>query len=641
MKRIHMQKRWSALPIIELAVIISLTCFGVFHVISFLNAEAFSVTAVTETITPPSEIFSNIHASQRDMTVSSEPYFNDPDIGISWDYSSYTASALLEISRNPDFSDLIAVVRGNEPGFCGIPSYILGNGGRFYYRLRSDSADDAPVIYSPVNWFAWDSKFAGIHRMVNGDHPLGKSEASICVRDGEGNLHLVVPHQYSDMKTQNILWYFSDDDGQTWTARGPVNLPEHRFSKAASITYSAADNMLYVAYLAGQSMRMPMPVCICQCDLSEAAPRFSGHHTFLGRNGLAWRKPFMDTDTSGTVHMCWDAPPSTGLIHFDRHSIFYTNNHSETWLHPISLADNNAGGLEAGSNLACIGTTVHVLWEGGAWRWSNDYGTTWHPDLADDPEFVIPPSRTPSGLRWRCGTSTTIPGRDAIAVVLIGERISGETGQPWMKYLNFDELWLTVFEPESGWSDPKCVLALDDNPMFSPDISETQHVVYLERPDISCDGTQTLYIAWDETEGYGPVQEEYRRAAYITETDLSGKVLSAKPLPVVDDLCGMKPLLGAPRSEPGCDIVWAVGEMPRSDLRPIRNGMDSTLAGIMFCTMDNVDQHTSESFGYLGEFHSDVSNDGFQAAPPFPEICLPELSHSASPPTWTPDPPTP
>ncbi|MBN1551642.1 DNRLRE domain-containing protein, partial [bacterium] len=29
------------------------------------------------------------------------------------------------------------------------------------------------------------------------------------------------------------------------------------------------------------------------------------------------------------------------------------------------------------------------------------------------------------------------------------------------------------------------------------------------------------------------------------------------------------------------------------------------------------------------------------AAPPFPEICLPELSHSASPPTWTPDPPTP
>ncbi|MBN1356934.1 DNRLRE domain-containing protein [bacterium] len=574
---------------------------------------------------------SDAYAIQLDPLFASEPYFNSRDILIGWDGDPIEAGYRIKLGLDPQMNDLLAVLNVNGAGPCPLPEEILTGSGRFFYQIEQTDDAGYALGISETQWFAYDPRFVGFRSLVTGDHPLGKTEASILVRDRSGTAHMVISRQNGTTRTSSVHWLSLKPGSSTWVDNGTVNLPEHTFAKSASIGFDHESGILHAGYLAADSMSVPQPVVVCRCDLNSTTPVFEDYMLF--DELPAYGRPCLDVDDSGVVHVCWIGPSLPAGIHSP--AIYYTNNSGGVWCDIVNLSENQKNGAGVGANLICLENTVHVVWEGGAWRYSPDHGQTWIPPLSGNPDFIAF-SGADSDHRFRMGTATRIPGRNEMAAVLIGERREGLDSDLWTRNQNLDEIWVVRFREGSGWSVPGRVISLDDEIAETPDILFDRNVYFIERPDISADGTGRLILAWDETTGYGPDQNTYRREAYVCWTDDNGRFTEPRPLPSIGDLCGMKPILGQARFEPGFDVTWFIGEIPSSDLRPIRTEMPSFTMGMMHATQNTLESIESDGRNPFRTFFVD-SAAGTESIPREdpPGVFLPKLHASAFAPTWT------
>jgi hypothetical protein len=612
-----------------LTAVIWLSMISVITIMAFGNARA--VTGSGSQADPDTAAVTDIHSFQNDSLFPSEPYFNTRDIAIAWDEQSPPASHKIELALDSRFRDPLALLNVTGAGPYRVPGDILSGPGRYFFRVKNQEKNGFPGNSGNTKWFAYDPRFVGYRTLVTGDHPMGKTEASIHVRDQSSRIHMVISRQNGTTGTSRVLWLSSVDDGSTWINHGPVNLPEQPFAKSASIAIDRESGILYAGYLAAESMRMPNPVIMCRCDLNSEEPRFVDHkqiseHPASGR-------PCLDVDDSGVVHVCWVGP----ALPFGFHppAVYYSNNAGGAWNDEQILSENQTNGAGAGANLVCLGNTVHVVWEGGAWRYSRDHGDTWVPPMSSNPEFIASVPEN-SHIRFRMGTVTEIPGRDSMAAVLIGERRDGLNSRTWIKNLNMDEIWIVRYHGDSGWNHPERVKSLDDEVAKTAIIQPDQKVHFFERPDVTADGTGRVFVCWDETTGCGPDQKTHQRTAYVTWTDETGGFIIPKPFPAIGNLCSMKPLLGQARPESGFDVTWFAGEMPSPDLRPMRPGMDISVMGMLFATQDTLESPERSKWHHPKIYTVD-SEPGLRSfsREELPKVCFPEMSSSAMPPTWT------
>lgn len=527
--------------------------------------------------------FRNVHVVRPSAEYSSEPFFPDNELVITWQTDLPAQEASIVIGTDPELIEPIGVIRGENDGSMAIPDQLLTTGGVYYYRVYVRPFGAETLSESAVRWFAIDRRFTGNRIVSLGYHPLGKSECSVTVRDAQGVVHMAMEHWIGDTGDREVIWLSSDDDGRTWLNHGAVSLPEHTFAGLPSIAVDDAGETLCIGYLAGtDSYHMPRPVAICRCDLTRSDPSFEIPYVFCGQKGCAWRRPFLAIDENEVVHAVWDGPFSAGPCDVKVKQIWYSNNFSGDWQDPLNVAshpDDPVGGC----HLACVAGEIHALWEGGIWRYTQDYGITWEPPLSEPAARMIADGVTKHEIRWRIGSSTRIPGRDEIVVAMIGERREG-CGDNWTFMSNLDEIWLTRYRPGLGWSFPECVYSLDDEVITTEHPADDQKVLFIERPDISADGSGRIYLAWDETRGTGDDRSRYHREGYLMWSREDGSFTEPVELPEIGSLNTMKPLLGEARMEPGCDITWAVGEIPPMEARPVRTDSPLTIQGIMFAT---------------------------------------------------------
>jgi len=149
-------------------------------------------------------LFPLIHAQNPGNTLTGEPYLSQPDVTIQWECTEAYNEYRVEVSSDEAFTTLIASLRGNSSP-CRVPRDVLGMGGRFFYRIQVRTADGKWSDYSMPRWFVWDRRLTGNRVIPFGDHPYGKTESSILVKDAWGRLHLVMQHDHGDSDRRDAV----------------------------------------------------------------------------------------------------------------------------------------------------------------------------------------------------------------------------------------------------------------------------------------------------------------------------------------------------------------------------------------------------------------------------------------------------
>ncbi len=633
------------------ASITLLMVFGIFALLVVLMSGSDIIRILAETCSytdsvdhaAQADIF-DIRSYQIDGAVSGDPFFKPGRMVIGWNTRELFQSYRIELAADRGFTRKIAVLTGKGLGPCRVPPKILPESGRYFYRITVEHLDGSVTGPSEIRWFAVDERLSGDRIQAMGEHPLGKTEGSITVRDHQGRLHMVIQKLCGDSGARDVVWCSSEDDGVTWTDHGPVNQADERFSGPATLAADPTGKTLVIGYISADTHRMPRQIVLAECDLTEPDPVFKHHRTFEGRAGLSWRRPFITFDKAGIAHAGWDGPHPEGAAAVCEVEIYYTNNVGGDWQQPYSLTDIYPKEPGGGTNIACAGDETHVFWEGGQWRFTTDYGKTWTPALTEEPARVLPDAMESEGVRWRIGSSTQIPGTDEIAMVFVGEKRRGMINNVWTRYLNLDSLWVTRYHPGDGWSDPVMIHEITDPVAQSKTVAPDQAIHHVERPDITADGTGRIYVAWDESTGIGPDRSTHSRTAYISWTEDKDSVRFIDPqlMPRVGTTSGMKPLLGDARSMPGCDIAWSIGDVPPNTMRPLGRRTPWIPQGIMVTTHTRLESRSGYA-GYRGMIEVPPIDFSVSEPGPMPRIQLPGFTGSSRAPTEppTPVPPTP
>ncbi len=563
----------------------------------------------------------NVHVVRRDSEYSSEPFFPSGNLAITWNTSVPAKNASIMISDDPQLTNTIGIINGTNDGSMAIPSKIIEQPGVYYYRIFVTPLGQESAVSSEIKWFAVHPRLTGNRIVSLGYHPFGKSECSLTVRDASGMVHMAMEHWIGDTGNREVLWLTSENDDHSWIDHGAVNPPEHTFAGLPSIAIDPDGKNLCIGYLAGDdSYHMPRPVAICHCDLSSPNPQFTKPYVFCDQRGMAWRRPFIVIDENGVTHVAWDGPPSSGNYQVKVRQLWYSNNFNGFFEEPIGVASHPMDPV-GGSHLVSIPGEIHVIWEGGMWRYSRDYGTTWIPPLSEPSSNVMRDIDAQRTIRWRIGSSTRIPGTDAFVVAMIGER-QHDCNHSWTEKYNLDEIWISKYTKHEGWNIPKCVYSLHDEIITTNSPPTGQIVEFIERPDVSADGSGRIYLVWDQTRGIGADQSTYRRKAYIMWSHSDFTFTSPVCLPEIGTLNNMKPLLGEARMEPGCDITWTVGEIPPINARPVRLNSPFTIQGIMFSSdtglfTDTTAIQTDRGMFFTSDEDYQVNPDSIEPLPRF------------------------
>ncbi len=570
----------------------------------------------------------NIHSFSCDTVTGSEPFFRSPSLGLTWEAPSVFTAFKIEIARDEAFHEPIAdlIARGTS---CRIPADILKNQSTLFYRIRARLSDDSFSDPSETSMIAWDRRMTGFRIISPGDHPLGKSEASVSVRDASGRVHLALPRLYGDSGRREAIWLTSDDDGLNWTQRGMISLPDDTFAGPVSLALSSDGHTLAAGYIRSSLMEMPRQVVICSCDLTVPEPEFSNHYAFEGSRGLSWRRPFLAYDSTNVLHACWENENTSGHLHAAP-EIVYSNTASGQWSDPIPLTESDSGG---GAHIAASGNQVLVMWEGGRYRISPDGGKSWNPPLDTRPARLPHPADRADSLRWRASTSTRIPNSDRIAVALIGEHRTGPDDSSWTRYFDWTEIWTVELDDDGMWTEPELAVKVSLNATEGLLPDENTPVHFTERPDISADRNGTLYLVWDETTGIGSDRYSWIRTAYLSHKPKDGRWAKPRPLPAPSGLNSMKPLLGEAGSQVGCDLVWFAAETFQDAFRPVRRNTCPPLAGVMFATDDDLDPIESQSIRLETPIEVPIVSDAAARIESFPRVHLPEPAMSSNAPT--------
>lgn len=564
----------------------------------------------------------DVHVSNMNADFSGEPFLRPGDLAVTWKSGIFGSKSTVVIASDPGMTDTVATVHADAGDAVIIPEAVLNRSGVYYYRVFLEKSGEEHSVLSDINWFAVDPRFTGNRIVMRGFHPLGKSECPVTARDYRGVIHLTMDHWQDDSGRREVLWFSSDDEGMTWENHGPVSSPDHIFSGLSSIAAGNDGRMLYIGYLAGNDpVRMPRTVAVTRCDLTAPEPRFEKPHVFFGRSGLAWRRPYIAVDDNQVAHIAWDSPDtSEGIgIYIGGIQIRYSNNVTGNWKKPCSvsplMSDNPAGG----THMACVGNTVHVFWESGMWRYSQDYGESWIPPLNEPAACFMPEPAENERARWRLGASVRIPGTGRLAAAMVREPLR-EDGINWTYLYNMNEIWLIRYHCDTGWETPFKVYSVEQQDLVPLNLDPDQPVQFIERPSLSADGTGTLYLSWDETHGAGGEWSEWHRKAYMLSIAPDNRFGAPVPLPETGHLSNMKPLLGAPRDLPGCDITWTVGTIPSRAIRPIRPDGPMEVQGIMFATHRNLQQQDYRPTVFKGAFQSVYPGDISGPVEPFPAV---------------------
>ncbi|HPQ39965.1 MAG TPA: DNRLRE domain-containing protein [bacterium] len=587
-------------------------------------------------------LFPLIHAQNPGNTLTGEPYLSQPDVTIQWECTEAYNEYRVEVSSDEAFTTLIASLRGNSSP-CRVPRDVLGMGGRFFYRIQVRTADGKWSDYSMPRWFVWDRRLTGNRVIPFGDHPYGKTESSILVKDAWGRLHLVMQHDHGDSDRRDLFWWVSEDNGASWRNAGCVNRPEDSFPGPSSVALDPSGRFLVAGYLGGDDATCPKPVVICTCDLTAPEPRFDHHAVMPGDIGEAVRRPFITVDSKQRIHAVWDgyAGGKPQRIHGETNECFYARCVDGQWQPIQRLSSHQKRWFRGAGTLAVAGDELHAVWSQGVTRVSVDGGATWDPPLTEPPREIFQEFAADRGFHWWQITTTAVPGTDRLAAVLVARFTpDGMDKGDWTGWMNLRAIYISEYTTGAGWATPRLLQWLDDPLSETAAPAEGQPFCRMERPDISADGTGCLYVVWDETRGIGPDRSGWTRNGYICVSDENGEFGTVEMLPSIGGLHSMKPTLAEASLHAGCQVTWFVGEMIPDDLRRFRYRDTLALLGVAVAdTLDTVEY--SGYRGYLGEYRLDRdTGSGNYEMEGFPNIPMMPMKYSAVTTTYTP-PPTP
>lgn len=552
--------------------------------------------------------FLSINATNLDQPVTGEPFLKDSRVVISWKNLKPFDGYMVEVACDAEFSRPIATLNGHQPP-CLVHQDVIGEGGRFFYRVTVFDETGLNHAYSPVRWFAVDRRFTGGRIIPMGDHPNGKTESSPMVKDQWGRVHLVMQHDISDTGQREILWWTSVDDGEHWHRQGVISRPQDTFTGTAAIAASPDGQFLAVGYLSGIDPTCPKQVTVCSCDLTVSEPTFENHYDMPGDIGYAVRRPFVCVDEARNIHAVWDGyeSGSAQVIHSEN-AVFYAGCIDGHWKPILQLSNHQTTGFPGGSTIVAGQGYLYAIWCDGNSRISWDAGLTWDPPLNQAPELLQQDYADRNGFRWWQLTTTVIPGTRKIAMIRSARHGLDGDLDTWTGWMNIRELYLTVFDPISGWSEPRSVHSVKASLSETVEPVSGQKFLRMERPDLSADGNGTIYLAWDETMGVGPNRDNWQRKGYLLTVHPDGRTDQPQLLPAPAGLHVAKPMFTEASTHPGMQLCWFTGEMIPKQVRPF--GQRDNL-GLLGVTVANVTD--------LGPLHGQVDNLGAYSIAPFQE----------------------
>ncbi|MBN1297865.1 hypothetical protein JXA80_13900, partial [bacterium] len=299
-------------------------------------------------------LFPVIHAQNPDTRYTGEPYLSSADIILQWKCSEPYSGYRIELASDPSFTRLLATLTG-EQSPRPIPRSVLGDGGRFYYRVQVRLAQGEWSVFSTPRWFVWDRRLSGNRVIPFGDHPYGKTEASILVKDRWGRLHMVMQHDHGDSCRRDLFWWISSDSGATWSFHDRVNRMEDSYTGPSTLAIDPSGEYMVLGYLGGDAPTCPKPVVLAVCDLTGPDICFGDYHRMDGQHGMAVRRPFLAVDADRRIHAVWDgyAEGTDPLIHSGNIESVYTRYVDDAWEPVRYLSAHQTRWFHGAATLAC------------------------------------------------------------------------------------------------------------------------------------------------------------------------------------------------------------------------------------------------------------------------------------------------
>ncbi len=420
---------------------------------------------------------------------SQGPFTNDLMPTIAWGAVEEMPFRLeLATDENMDTLFFRAIGTGTS---VEIPAGVMASGRRYFMRLSTVSEKGEWSEWTEPDWFVVDERYLGMDAVSAHHFPFGKIANHNLVREVSNRLHLVFGALIRDRR--EIVYAFSDDDGESWTMKRLPRLNKSLKVINPSLALDEKRGLLHIAW--GEYRRFPGNLVHSIVDIS-GEPYVKRQAEIVSTEETKYCLCTMSTmaiDSEGTVHAVWQIGRNPCTC-----EIAYANNRNG-WGEASILHSVHGNGV--GPNL-CIDASdrIHVMWEGGQYRWSEDGGGSWKPSLNDAPLQMFADLET-ENLRPRFCAMASFPGSDRIIAMTAAEDIiRNEKNEPeWASNLNVHSLWMR--DVVDGVPQARrLVYSINDARIVTLEESKKNHVGvhFMLFPSVSTSASGEIAVVWQE-----------------------------------------------------------------------------------------------------------------------------------------------
>jgi len=455
-----------------------------------------------------------------------------------------------EFARDEAFVQPVLRVTGRGGGLR-VPAGTLVSGQRYYMRVTTwDSAAAAWRPWPEAAWFVMDRRYLGYSQVSPHHYPFGKNFNRNLARDRRGRLHLLFGALIDNHR--QLFYAFSNDDGQSWTVRHMPQLDSNRKANMGCLALSPDEQILHTAWIEWDTF--PGDLVCADIDITQEPVLISDPRAITtgAIKCSVCTMPAIAAAPDGTVHAVWNLLPT---IHEDEAMVAYANN-CGGWREPIPFYSRI--GSTVAPTLAVDGSGgLHMLWEGGQYRYSPDGGRTWNPPLESDPLLVFG-DLSLNGQRARQSALAAVPDSPRMFAVSVVEDVAvAVDGRPiWTGPINIHDVWLReITGGQLGAAERVHRLDLPRRDADSAR-SDPRGIGFLIYPTASASSRGEVAVLWQETRVLDQGKSIRIRGRIRAADGQWGGLIEAGAWP---QTASVAPHL-APGFDDKLDLVWAEAE---------------------------------------------------------------------------------